>query len=260
MVAAASVLLLVVTIGWRIENTFGAKTPAANTATVVIPNDIPANGADWQQEMLLLGLATTSDPSAMSENDPISMIGPVVVAQLVGEYAGLLENNAYTQATGEQAALSIANNVRAAISYKTYAFADLKTDPDVSYKRMLQYRSDLRDALAPLLDNKEAELEVYGKYIETSDPTYLTKLSAAAKNYKKASEQTAAMTIPRDAVNYHLDILNAMQQFAATIEAMATHGTDTFGSVALLRNYNSAEQRMFLSFDALSSYYGQKTP
>lgn len=216
--------------------------------------------ADWQQEMTLLGLATSTQVEYGTDSDPIAMIGPVVVAQLIGEYAGLIDSGTYTQAMGESAAMDIAKNVRAIVPYKTYTSLDIKTDTDISYERMLTYRSDLREALAPLLKNTESELEIYAKYIETSDPSHLATLIAVAKNYRAAAKAVAAVTIPRDAMNYHLDILNAIEYFASTLEAMARSENDAFASVALLRTYNTAEQKMFLTFDALGNYYGQKTP
>jgi hypothetical protein len=218
------------------------------------------DGANWQQVMALLGIATSSNPSATSSSDSIAMIGPMVVAELVGQYAGLQDQGTYSQRSGEQAASSIAPNIRATVSYKTYALGDIKTDSDTSYQRMLTYRSDLRIALAPLLQNTSSELDLYGKYIETSDPTYLIELSAAAKNYHVAAESAAALTVPRDAVNYHRDILNAMQEFAGMLDALAAHPGDVLASVALLRTYNQAEADMYTSFNALPAYYGQKTP
>ncbi|MEK7093471.1 MAG: hypothetical protein AAB927_03205 [Patescibacteria group bacterium] len=227
-------------------------TPAAQTAA--------ADGADWQQEMTLLGLNTENNPAATSTTDSIAMIGHIVIAEMVGQYAGLQDRGTYTTETGQNASADIAANLRANILYKTYSTTDFKTDTDVSYDRMLTYRGDLRAALAPLLQNTGAELELYGKYIETADTKYLGQLSSAAANYRAAAQGAAALTIPRDAVNYHKDILNAMEKFSATLDKMATHAADPLASAALLRTFNQAETDMYTSFNALSNYYGQKTP
>ena len=96
--------------------------------------------------------------------------------------------------------------------------------------------------------------------METSDPSYLTQLSAAAKNYHAAADAAVAITIPRDALNYHIAILNAMEEFAAVLDAMSTHTADPITSAALLRAYDQAEQDMFTSFNNLSAYYLQKSP
>lgn len=261
MLAALAVLILLGALAYQVRHAFLALgTPSIYTAPETQSPSVVSGDASLQQELILLGLATSSDPSATSETDPTAMIGPVVVAQILGQYAGLVETGAYTPEKGAAVAESIAPYVRAAISYKTYAAEDVRMDADTSYERMLRYRADLRDALAPLLKNTQSEFELYAKYIETSDASYLAALSAAALNYREAASNTAAMVIPRDALNYHLDILNAMELFAATLEEMSDETADPFASAALLRSYNSAEQEMFVSFDSLSNYYGQKLP
>lgn len=214
--------------------------------------------ADQVQEALLLGSASLSATS--TSGDPIAMIGPVVVAQLAGTYAGLQDQGALSQSTIQANAASIAQNIKAAVTYKTYAVADIKTSSDTSYQALLSYRDHMRGALAPLLQNSQNELDLYAKYVETSDTTYLTTLTAQAQNYRAALSATAAITVPRDAVNYHRDILNAISKFTATIEQMAAHQGDVLAEAALLRNYNDAEAAMYGSFDALSRYYSQKTP
>lgn len=216
--------------------------------------------ADMQQERTLLGLPTDYDPAATSSFDTVSMIAPQVIAQLVGQYVGLKEQGAFNAETAEKAAAEIAPNVRATLTYRTYEVGDLHTTPDTSFDRMLTYRADMRTALAPLLDTKDAELETYARFLETSDDAYLEQLTAAAKRYRAAAEAGAAVVVPRDAVNYHRATLDAMQEFAAVLDALVSYADDPVASVALLRAYNSAEEHMFTSFDSLSSYYGQKTP
>ncbi len=259
--AALSVAVLVCVAIWQVSSF--VRNGQVSLAYVAVPTPTQpsnASGADWQQEMALLGLTDRNDPTATSSSDTIAMIGPMVIAQMVGAYAGLQSQGTPTLEGVQAVSNTVSSNLRAAISYKTYTIADFKTDPDISYERMLTYRSDLRTALTPLLNNKSAELDLYGKYIETSDPSYLTRLTAAAKNYKDAAANTAALSIPRDAVNYHKDILNAMEEFGATLEQLVSHANDSLASAALLRAYNQAEEDMYTSFNALSAYYSQKTP
>ena len=254
--------LLFCAISWKVVTLARASadqttyTASAASAT----GESAGKGADWQQEMALLGNKFTADPSATSSSDTLAMIGPMVTAQLLGQYEGLQASGAYSSTTAASVAQSIAGNVRALVTYKTYTQADIKTNPDISYNAMLTYRSNLRAALEPLLQNTNAELDLYGKYVETSDPSYLTQLSAAAKNYHAAADAAVAITIPRDALNYHIAILNAMEEFAAVLDAMSTHTADPITSAALLRAYDQAEQDMFTSFNNLSAYYSQKSP
>lgn len=264
--AVLSVVVLGGALAWKA--TASVRTSAVATSTVPSLVVTAADGssedvATQQQENLLLGATTEVGIDASqnaSSTDPIAMIGPMVTAQLVGQYAGLQDQGTYSSTTAALAADDIAANMRAAVSYKVFVLSDLKTDSDTSYARMLQYRSDLRVAFEPLLRNSVSELDLFAKYEETSDPSYLDDLRAAAVNYNDAITLTAAVVVPRDAVNYHLAILNAMSEFEATITAMADHGEDALASAALLRTYNKAEADMLYSFNALGSYYSQKTP
>lgn len=231
----------------------------AFVATPPAMADTDASDATWQQELVLLGLSD-GDTSTAPGTNGIAIIGPVVTAEMVGVYASLQDQGSYTSADIQSASAHIAANMRATVPHKTYTLADIKTDADTSYARMLTYRGDLRIALAPLLENSGSELEIYGKYIETSDSTYLAQLSSASQNYTRAAQQSAALTVPKDAINYHKDILNAMEQFAATLDQMVAHAADPLASMALLRTYNQSESDMYYSFKALSAYYSQKTP
>ena len=258
--AALSLVIVLCAAFWRVQSFIYARVAPTYVAAANTPTDAALSDASFAQEMMLLGLSTSSDPSATSETDPIAMIGPLVIAQLVGQYAGLLDTGGYSDERGTAAAEVIAEGVRAAISYKTHSTSEFKTDSNTSFDRMLEYRSDMREALAPLLENTQSEFEIYGAYIETSDPAHLETLRTVANRYQAAAASAAAITVPRDAVNYHKDIRNALEYFAATLHAMASHPEDAFASIALLRSYNDAEQKVFYAFDSLSNYYGQKLP
>jgi hypothetical protein len=180
--------------------------------------------------------------------------------QLLGAYVQIRQGGAYTPNQGQKAAEALAPYVRAPIEFTSYQTSDIQTDSDISYKRMLAYRSDLRASLAPLLKNTKPEYAIFALYASTKDPKYLSELKSVAENYRDASGATARVIAPSDAVPYHIAILNALQEFAATLDAMATHADDPFASVALLRTYDQAESDVLTSFNALATYYKSKTP
>ncbi len=217
-------------------------------------------GADWQQEMALLGLATTSDPNATSTGDPLALIGPALTGQLIGLYTGLVQSGNASSASLQSAGEDVAENVRAILTYRTYSQGDLTIVDDTSFDRMLVYRSDMRESLAPLLENKNAELELYGAYVETGDPKILEEMKAAAANYRLAASKSAKVPVPRDAAVQHVGILNAMQEFAAALDGLATHAEDPLTALALLRSYTEAETNMYTTFNTLSTYYATKQP
>jgi hypothetical protein len=260
LLAALSVCLLVGVATMRGAEMFKAKV-AASTYVAPPPAERPsAGGASWQQEMMLLGLATSTESGVSDGTDPVDMIAPEVLGQLIGAYQGLQQAGTYSSSTAAAAAELIAPNVRANIVYDAYTSADLKADPDASYERMLTYRSDMQTALKPLLNNTTAEYSLYASYLATGDKSYLRTLQESAENYEKAARAAAEITVPADIVDTHLLILNAMLEFSTTLKELAAHADDPIASVALLRNYNDAETGVVQSFDKLAQYERMKQP
>lgn len=258
--AVFSVLLLVAVAAYEGYATLHARTMASSYLAPADSTTTPAPGASWQQEMMLLGLATSTAPGENDGSDPVAMITPEVLGQLIGQYNGLRASGQYSSSTAAAAAASIAPDVYANVPYKTYAATSIKTDPNSSYDRMLAYRTDMQTALAPLLENKQAEYAIYGSYVATGDASYLRALQADANNYTLAATNAAAITVPADIVSTHLTIVNALSRFSATLTMMTTHADDPLASVALLRTYNDAEAAVVNSFDTLAQYERLKTP
>lgn len=216
--------------------------------------------------------AQSTDTNPLTENDaagfgPLSSshatssiadIGPNVMGQLAANYFAAQQSGSYSPQTGAQIAGTMAPYVKATVPSKTYSLTDVHTTSDLSYARMLTYRGDLQVALQPLLKNTEPEINIIGRYADTRNPAELVTLRSVAANYTLAASNTAAVTVPQDATSYQIAILNAMEKFAATLNAIADNAQDPITSVALLRAYNQAEQDMFTSFNALAQYYVQK--
>lgn len=249
--AAVSIVALLAVVMWQMNRTLtttgtpAALVPTTGTSTVAPPVFTTINEA------------SASDTAATS-SDPLSELGTAVINQLSNAYVQMQEAGAYSTSTVLAMGQSLAPYVAANVSYPTFSSADIQTDTDTSYTRMLQYRSDLRTALAPLLKNTEPEYAIFAQYVDTKDVTYLTKLQTIAQNYRTAASNTARVVVPEDAVPFHLAILDAMEEFASTLDAMIAHAGDPFASVALLRGYNQAESDMLNSFNTLTTYYKGK--
>jgi len=255
ILAGLSGLALIGAVFWQIHAgaASGTEISARNTAPIGTERaSTPFDTVNWQAPLEASLQTGGNDP------DGLSNIGENVVGALVGSYAALAQSGGYSAKSGAEVAEDIAQSLRATISYPTFTSADLKTDTDTSHARMLVYRADMRVALEPLLKNKEYELSNFALYIETSDKKYVDSLKRAAENYREAIDSAAKVAVPRDAIAQHVEILNALSEFGATLEKMARHGDDAFAAVALLRTYDDAERRMFNSFDALARYSNQK--
>ena len=257
MSAVLSVVVLVGAIGWKIDEAFQHKnsnlTVVASPASAASSAAVDAATSGGYQDGLGNGTTATSndpyDPSQISDN---------AVNTLAADYAIMKQNGTYTASSAAQVAQQLGANLRADVTYKPYAASDIMTDPDTSYAGMLRYRSALQASLAPLLKDTGPELDMLTQYVQTKDPSYLTKLRQAANNYKLAAAGTAQVDAPQDAVKVQLGILNAMQAFSATLSQMAASADDSFVEATLLNTYMQAQQDMFSSFNDLYTYYKSK--
>ena len=73
-----------------------------------------------------------------------------------------------------------------------------------------------------------------------------------------ASSATARVAVPRDALSFHLAILNALEQFAAALNTLAANADDPLAAVVVLRAFNQAETNVLTSFASLAKYYREK--
>jgi len=182
-------------------------------------------------------------------------VAPMVIGTLATQYSVLKEQGRYTPETGEALAEKMAEVVRAPVQYKIYTTKDLKLSEDNSYDAMLAYRAELKEALVPLVAIEEPEIGFFAGYIETRDPRYLDKLRETAAGYTTAIEDSVQLTVPRDAAEEHVGILNAMGQFGAVLAALADNADDPITSTVLLQTFDEGEQNMVTSFNNLAMYY-----
>lgn len=181
-------------------------------------------------------------------------LGDAVLSQFAARYQALSASGVSPDTAATQAA-----DIVPTIVSTTYAERDIPTNPDTSLAAVIRYRSDLREALAPLLANTTPELDVFARWIDTGDQQYLNELNAIADSYDTAIAQAKLVKTPIDAVHYQAGILNAMAQFSAALRALANHARDPIASLTLLRTYNMAEQQMFMAFNSLGIYASGKT-
>ena len=255
VLAALSVMALIGVSAWQGFSSWkSSQVTSGDLNEIRVTTNSAKSRVDWQR-----AFADTLEDSAASSTiddpDGLSNIGGNVMGTLLGAYATMKDAGTYTQSRGEEIAGAIAEDLRASISYRMYSASDAQIDESVSLPRMLAYRNDMRVAFEPLLLNSMYELEIFAYYLDTHDAQYLEELRRVAENYRTATENVLGVTVPKDAVSYHVGTLNALSEFEAVLNAMAAHADDPFATAALLRTFNEAEAGMFFSFNSLAGYF-----
>ncbi len=256
MTAVLSIVILVGAIGVKIDQVLQDK----NSALTVVASAAAANPSAAPAGDSLPAYSASSGASTATTTDPYdpSVISNNVADALAADYTLLQSSGTFSSTTADQAAQALGQNLKAHVTYKTYAITDIPTSPDTAYSGMLAYRAKLQISLAPLLKNKTAEIDMLTGYEQTKDPAYLTQLQQAADNYKLAAAATAQISVPADAATVQVGILNAMQEFAATLDQMSAHASDPLAEATLINTYMQAQGDMFSSFNNLYAYYKSK--
>jgi hypothetical protein len=249
MSAGISALAIISVVGWHINKIIQEKNTNLVSIAPAPATHEPRNNSDETTTLLNADVATSSSP------DDIAQIGTNAIGKLATYYAIATQYTPYTPELGAQIVASVAPTVSAHVAYPTYNTTMIPTDANTSAARKAVYQTDIKTSLKPLMQNKTYELDLYNAYMHTRNPIYLNKLKTAAQNYRTAATETARIVTPVDAVSYQVGILNAMQEFAATLDALADNTDDPITSLALLKSYNQAESDMVHSFTALNTYF-----
>jgi hypothetical protein len=261
MTAVLSVMALVGVVGWKTTEFFQSRnagmtvvaSAAASGHSGIAIDDQAPDGSD----LGAIGAGTSSSSDPLSA----SVITDNVADALANQYASMQASGTYSTSSAAAVSEQLGENIKADVAYKTYTASDIDIDKggsDTSYARMLTYRAALQTSLAPLLKNTTPELGILTSYVQTNDPKYLTELEQAADNYKLAASETASVVAPADAANVQAGILNAMNEFGATLSQMAASANDPFAEATLLNTYMQAQNDMFSSFNDLYAYYKSK--
>ena len=262
MTAAISAAILLLALMWQGEKILGTNGTTMLTFKRPIQIQRPAANIDdkrWQSALAEFAASSSLEIArAATSSDPLNSLGDFLATQLLSGYAAV-KRGSYSQTQANTLAQKMGASVQAPSTFVPHVAPELKTVSDVSLERVLQYRADMRTALAGLITGDGPEFLTFAHYLETKNPILLTNISDAARRYRVAESAAFHTTVPQDAADIHLRAVNALGAYASILEQLVQHASDPLASVAILRTYNGEEQEMLYAFDALASYYVRKS-
>ncbi len=262
MAAALSVAMLIAAIGSELGERMRPRSTPEPQEPVQAREYVPLSDADndgipdWQEELLGVHASSTATTSIATPDDPVENFGGAVMQSLVSGYLSLKEYDQYTPERGELLAERLAAEVRAPVIFVPHTESELTLVADTGEAQILRYRSDMRTALAPMVDlSAEPEFSLYARYVSTNDRAWLDQLSAVAVRYRTAESAALQVEVPMSAKEVHLRAINALGKYTETLERLVRFADDPIASLALLRTYNEDEREFLLAFDALAKFY-----
>ena len=142
-------------------------------------------------------------------------------------------------------------------TYHIYATGDITTVSNTQQNRSA-YQLALQNALAPMNHGGAAEIALYTQAMG-GDAAAKSRLQGIVNTYSDSLKAAARISVPSEAVIMHVNALNALGYYTATLRDLLANIDDPVGSLALLRAYNDAEQGVFASFTAVQKYIATHT-
>lgn len=265
--------MLFIVTGWRVAEAFRPKPAPVVVQTAPTVLDTYADEADsdgdtvpdWQ-EMLLgtdpyiadkdkanAALAASARPTTNSE---VSMPETSkLVDRVVTAYVGAQTAN--RAMTPQEIANQISSGLEAPGTYKPHLASEIKTTNTNTKESAATYQAGMREAMQPMLSFKNSEIELVGRYVSQKDTSALAALDAMADTDDAVAKNMLKIVVPTEALAQHLEAINALTYFAATLHTMVKYAQDPVASLTLLRVFNDAEKRMNAAYGKLGNYYSQ---
>lgn len=278
VVAACSVAVLFIAVAYQLGIGASQEPVLAEVVSIaegasgdraVPTSDTDGDGAlDWQ-ELLFGSNPADKEDVPTSENFAFSIIATSstsssttvltptdeLARRLVQEYVQVAGEAPLDQNKATLIGEKLASSIYTSTPYDPYAAADIQTTPDTSYQAVLAYRADMQRVLEPMISLPEPEFALYGRIVESGDQEAVQEMLRVADIYEAVAADLTTVTVPEDAVQYHLNATNSLGYFAEVLRDLVRYINDPIASFALLRAYNDAEAYVVNSFNTLSTYY-----
>ena len=136
-----------------------------------------------------------------------------------------------------------------------YTYDDISTDTDISDARTYEYEKAFQKAIVFVAQIGEYELTTYGRALETKSPEEFSKLSSAANVYQSITEDLLSITVPVDAAQSHLDLINAFSTFSKVLTTMGNSSDDTMLAFVIMRDFIDAEDAIKTAYSQINIYF-----
>jgi hypothetical protein len=231
---------------------------ALTTTTNSFSLDTDSDGIpDWEEQLFgtdpkdASSVPTSADMTI--ESDASSSATTKLAHTLLNQYLSSTKGGTTELKDITSLSAALANSVSVATPvYHTYSTSDLKTVKSSPDSRN-RYQKDMQNIFTTMNQVSTPEIGLYRDAL-SGDTAAEAQLGAIADIYTSTASAAAHISVPTEATLTHINILNALGYYGATLQGLITHKEDPIGSLVLLRAYNEAEQRMFTSFNALRSY------
>lgn len=182
----------------------------------------------------------------------------LLARQIFGAYIQSKQQGTYDPEAFDFLVAQAANTQFAQRHEAEYTLDDIITTPDTTSAAVEAYKQGFQDAILPVTTIGEYELTTYGRAIEQGDASEFEKLTNAANVYHSIAENLLAMTVPEDAAQAHLDLVNGFNTFANILLTMNVTPEDPILAFVATRNFIEGEDGIKTAYSQIDIYFTLK--
>lgn len=178
--------------------------------------------------------------------------------EIFGAYIQSKQQDAYNEEAFDFV-IAQATNAQFAVRHEPqYTLDDITTTSDISPERTLRYEQEFQNAITPVTSITEYELTTYGRAIETGSKEEFEKLVTAAMVYDDIAQTLLALTVPEDAMQAHLDLVNSFATFAQILTTMGSSPEDPVLTFVATRDFIEGEDAIKTAYSQIDIYFTLK--
>lgn len=245
----------------------GADLPNPDKNKISIENPAEKAGdnsnlQNWQDILSTINGTTTSvvPNTGAGATEPTTLTDQIA-KDFMGQYLILKQSNG---SVTPAEATAIAQNALSSADYTKavgvqYTAKDLNINSQTSKETAQKYMNDGVQMLTKYSSVKSADpLAILNTATKSGKDSDLAKLDPIIAGYDGIILNSLKMTVPSDAVTFHLALLNAISNVEANIKAMRASFTDPVTTFAALSVYKKHLYEIGVAMQGVNNYFISK--
>jgi len=144
---------------------------------------------------------------------------------------------------------------------KKYFTSDLKIGTSLSSTTIKDYGNNLAQAFFTAgtgVEKVSTEMEILDRAVQTQDQQVLTGLDPIIEGYSNTIAKILLISVPSDAINIHLALLNNLSLLKTSLEEMKSLFSDPALAIAGIDKYQTSVVNIRKNILSLKNYFLQK--
>ncbi len=273
----AAVLFGVLLVGWGVYSTHPLGTGDVPTEASRTDTDTDNDGvADWEEK--IVGLDPTksdSDGDGVSDGESLARARAVLrgettngtttgtsdaslsktdilARELIGAYIQAKQFGDYDPALFQEiVSVSAQNQFDVVLIKHTHQSLHIVEPTEATADA---YVHEVRALLEPLTKIPEYELETYGRAVTTQNTGDYATLADNARIYTHAVDELIRVSVPRDAADTHLMLVNGLSAFAHALTLLSESTEDPAEAFSAIKLLLESEEQVRAAFAGISVY------